>query len=273
MFRNYLAAALRNLSRNRLYAGITIAGLAIGFAAAMLIALFVRDEYSYDKFIPGHQRVFRLTSIISANGGKPMEGEYTPTMLAAVLRLDFPQMDLVGRFAAAGLPPDVKHGAISAAEPNVAWADPEFFQIMPVPTVAGDLAHALDAPDSVVINRTMARKYFSADAPVGQVLLIDKHPMRVTAVIEDLPSNTHLIGEIFPSGRAPWGVMLDHTFDGFQGNRVMTYFRLRPGATIGAVTSQLPAFVDRRYGLKGTDLKIWLAAIPTWFWRLLRWAC
>jgi putative ABC transport system permease protein len=46
MFRNYLAAALRNLARNRLYAAITIAGLAIGFAAAMLIGLFVRDEYS-----------------------------------------------------------------------------------------------------------------------------------------------------------------------------------------------------------------------------------
>ena len=260
MFRNYLAAALRNLSRNRLYAGITIAGLAVGFAAAMLIALFVRDEYSYDKFIPGYQRVYRLTSIVSANGGKPTEGEYTPNMLAAVLRLDFPQMGLVGRFAAAGFPPEVRHGAISAAEPNVAWADPEFFQIMPVPTLAGDLAHALDAPDSVVINRSMARKYFGADAPIGQILLIDKHPMRVTAVIEDLPTNTHLIGEIFPSGRAPWGVMNDHAFDGFTGNRVMTYFRLRPGAAIGPVTAQFPAFIDRRYGLKGGDVKIWLAA-------------
>ena len=57
MLRNYLAAAFRNLSRNRLYAGVTIAGLSIGFAAAMLIGLFVRDEFSYDRFVPGHERV------------------------------------------------------------------------------------------------------------------------------------------------------------------------------------------------------------------------
>ena len=63
MFRNYLAAALRNLVRNRLYAGINIAGLAVGFAAAILIALFVRDEFSYDTWIPGHGRVYYVTQV------------------------------------------------------------------------------------------------------------------------------------------------------------------------------------------------------------------
>jgi putative ABC transport system permease protein len=269
MFRNYVAAALRNLSRNRLYAGVTIAGLAIGFAAAMLVALFVRDEFSYDRFIPHYQRVYRISSTISANGGEPTEGEFTPIPLAALLRLDFPQMELVGRFAAAGYPPQVKHGEISASEQSVAFADPEFFQIAPVPTLAGDLAHALDAPDSVVIDRTMARKYFSADAPIGQVLLIDKHPMRVTAVIQDLPSNTHLVGEIFPSGRAPWGVMHDPAFNTMGSNRVQTYFRLSPGVPISAISSQFPAFVDRRYDLtprtgdvfQSSNTKVWLTAV------------
>jgi putative ABC transport system permease protein len=262
MLRNYLAAALRNLSRNRLYAGVTIAGLAIGFAAAMLVALFVRDEFSYDRFIPHYERVYRLSDTVSANGGEPTEGEFTPVPLAALLRLDFPQMELVGRFAATGYPPQVKHGDVSATEQSVAFADSEFFQLAPVPTLAGDLAHALDAPDSVVIDRTMARKYFAADAPIGQVLLIDKHPMRVTAVIKDLPSNTHLIGEIFPSGRAPWGVMHDPDFNTMTGNRVQTYFRLRPGASIASISAQLPAFVDRRYDLKHAgDLKIWLTAV------------
>jgi putative ABC transport system permease protein len=119
---------------------------------------------------------------------------------------------------------------------------------MPVPALAGDLAHALDAPDSVVIDRTIARKYFGLDAPLGQTLFIDKHPMRVTAVIKDLPSNTHIVGNIFPSGRAPWGIMLDHQFDGFGSNRVQTYFRLRPGVSIASIEAQFPAFIKRRYG-------------------------
>ena len=56
MFRNYLAAALRNLARNGLYAGVTIVGLAIAFAAAILIGLYVRDEMSYDRWVPDHER-------------------------------------------------------------------------------------------------------------------------------------------------------------------------------------------------------------------------
>jgi len=61
MFRNYLAAALRNLVRNKLYAAINIVGLAVGFAAALLIALFARDELTYDRWLPAFERTYRLT--------------------------------------------------------------------------------------------------------------------------------------------------------------------------------------------------------------------
>jgi putative ABC transport system permease protein len=249
MLRNYLAAALRNLARNRLYAGITIAGLAIGFAAAMLIALFVRDEYSYDKFIPDYERVYRISQVVTLSGGKSTDSVYTPTKLAAALRLDFPEMDTVARFAIQGFPPEVRRGEISAAEQGVEWADPEFFRLMPMPTLAGDLAHALDAPDSVVINRTIARKYFGRDRPIGETLLIDKRPMRVTAVIEDLPSNTEVAGDIFASALAPNSVMNDPIYSSWGTNRVQTYFRLRPGANIAAITARLPSFVKRHEGL------------------------
>src|SRR5688500_5617885 len=60
MLRNYLAAALRNLFRNRAYAAINIFGLALGFAAAILIALYVRHEYSYDRFFPDHDRIYQM---------------------------------------------------------------------------------------------------------------------------------------------------------------------------------------------------------------------
>ena len=65
MFRNYLAAALRNLVRNKLYAGVNIGGLAVGFAAALLIALFVRDEFSYDRWIPGYERVYAVQDTVT----------------------------------------------------------------------------------------------------------------------------------------------------------------------------------------------------------------
>jgi putative ABC transport system permease protein len=248
MLRNYLAAALRNLGRNRLYAGITIAGLAIGFAAAMLVALFVRDEYSYDKFIPGWQRTYRISQVVTVPGSKPADNSYTPAALAAALRLDFPQMDLVARYAVGGFPPEVRHGEISAAEQGVEWVDPTFFQIMTMPKVAGDLAHALDTPDAAVIDVSTARKYFGRDTPIGEILLVDKHPMRITAIVEDLPSNTEVNGNIFLSSLAPNSVMNDPSVAAWTSNRVQTYFRLKPGATIASINAQMPAFVKRHEG-------------------------
>jgi putative ABC transport system permease protein len=254
MLRNYLAAALRNLGRNRLYAGITIAGLAIGFAAAMLVALFVRDEYSYDKFIPGWQHVYRISEVIGTPSAKPIETYYSPVMLAEAFKANFPEMETIARSAIAGFPPEVRHGEISGAEQGAVWADPTFFRILPVPALAGDLVHALDAPDSVVIDRATARKYFGRDKPIGETLIIDKHPMRVTAVIEDLPSNTHLAGNIFESSLASNSVMLDPTFTSSLSNRVQTYFKLRRGASSAALVARFPAFVDYSFHIKGSAL-------------------
>src|ERR1700733_8142457 len=98
MFRNYLAAALRNLARNRLYAGINIAGLAVGFAAAILIALFVRDEFSYDRWIPGYERVYRV-SMTGILPGREMHADLGNADLAAPLKLDFPSIEAITRLS------------------------------------------------------------------------------------------------------------------------------------------------------------------------------
>jgi putative ABC transport system permease protein len=252
MWRNYLAAALRNLARNRLYAGVTIAGLAIGMAAAMLIGLFVHDEYSYDRFVPGGQQVYRVSETILIGASSAIESDLTPMSLARPLKLDFPQIHYVARLAPAYFPPTVRHGDITAAEQNLYWGDPDFFRVMPLPTLAGDLASALDAPDGVVITRAIARKYFGRDAPVGETLLIDRQPMRVTAVLQDLPSNTHLTADIVASARAPQSTISQfESINGNNDNVLSTYFRLRPGASIASLEPSLNGYMDRRLPLEG----------------------
>lgn len=80
MFRNYLMAALRNLARNRLYAAINIVGLAVGLCAALLIVLFVRDEYSYDRFFPGYRDVYLLTEtkdVTDRRAGPPERWDFS----------------------------------------------------------------------------------------------------------------------------------------------------------------------------------------------------
>jgi putative ABC transport system permease protein len=247
MFRNYLAAALRNLVRNRLYAGVTIAGLAIGFAAAMLIGLYVRDELTYDRFIPGHDRVFLVTETLVLTNSKPIESQSTPPMMARQLRAEFPEIQYVARLSPPGFPAVLRHGDFSAAEEHMYWADPDFFRVLPMPAVAGDPAQALEPSDGVVLTRSIARKYFGKDAPLGQILLIDGQPFHVTAVIEDLPSNTHLTAEIFASARAPVSQISKYeNIDSPLNNTLATYVRLKPGATIAAMAPRTAGFLERR---------------------------
>jgi len=266
MFRNYLAAALRNLGRNRLYAGVTIFGMAVGFTAALLIGLYVRDELTYERFIPGVKDVYLYTETILLPGARPIESASTPMMATRPLKADFPQVDEVARLTPSYFPPVVRHGELAATEQNVFWADPGFFHVLPLPAVAGDLAHAMEAPDAVVLTRAIARKYFSRDAPIGETLQIDGQRMRVAAVIEDLPSNTNLTADIIASARAPQSPISRFEYmNGPLNNTVFTYVRLKPGASPDAVRAGLASFVTRRLRLAefgDKDVKITAHLVP-----------
>jgi putative ABC transport system permease protein len=264
MFRNYISAALGNIGRNGFYAGITILGLAVSFAAAILIGLFLRDEYTFERFIPGHERVYRLENDFLIPGQKPAATDRTTSTAAAFLKLDFPEVESVARLEDWNA--SLKRGDVAVSAPMF-WADPDFFKIMPFPVLAGDPIAALAAPDGVVLTRQAARKYFGQDAPIGQILqvnpalelnagtpaamarpLITYHPMRVMAVLQDLPSNTHLNAQVFAAARAPFSILsLDDANPSPFQETELTYVRLKPGASGDAVRAGLPAFALRRY--------------------------
>ncbi|MHB1205332.1 MAG: ABC transporter permease [Rhodospirillaceae bacterium] len=249
MFRNYLAAALRNLVRNRLYAAINIVGLAVGFTAALLIALFVRDEFSYDKWLPGHERTYLIYERYAQPGRAPISINVTFSDVAKLLPPEFPDIETVTRLESANL--KLRHGDVEAAEGNTFWADPNFFDVLPFKAIAGDLKTALRQPDGVVLTRTLARKYFGRDTPIGESLELDrKHVLQVRAVIEDLPSNTHLAIGAIASGLAPFSGIArqDANATGgkvVQGENDYTYVRLRSGASIQALRAGMPSFVER----------------------------
>src|SRR5262249_33477425 len=131
MIRNYLAAALQNLARNKFYAAVNVLGLAIGFATAILIALFIRDEFSYDHIIPGNDRIYLVQSDQSAPGRSHFYSDHSPTAFARQLKLDFPQVEAAARVftdTTAG----VRHGDNEHVE-KIFWADPNFFEIVQLP--------------------------------------------------------------------------------------------------------------------------------------------
>src|SRR5262245_45544586 len=166
MLRNYFVVALRNLSRNPLYAAVSVFGLAVGICAALLAAIIVHSEYHYDTFIPGYERTYLIVGISNLTpGNRLFYGDETNGRLASLLQLHAPGVEALARVTRpenATREAFLRRGDIEASE-VIYWADPSIFRVLPFPVVAGDLATSLERPDGIVLTRSLARKYFGRE--------------------------------------------------------------------------------------------------------------
>jgi putative ABC transport system permease protein len=248
MLRNYLAAGLRSLSRSRLYSAISVLGLAVGLCVAILAGLVIRCETTFDRFIPGYQQIYLLGAVLVPTGHPPLYDAETPSWIAPALMPRFGQIEAVTRVALETV--RLQEGRVEAQE-MIYWADPNVFDVLPLPVIAGDLRSALRRPDSIVLTRSMARKYFGRDAPIGEsIVLQGVHPMRVSAVIRDLPDRgTQLQTGIFAAGLSSYSTLT--RLDNDPQNRpdsvgvglsVRTYLRLAADAAVEPLQAAMPAF-------------------------------
>ena len=265
MFKNYLAAALRNLLRNKLVSFINIAGLALGFAAALLIALYLHYQLTYEHFLPGHEHVYRISLTSEAPGGLPQIYDSVKFSMAEKLKADYPEISMIARLAVQF--PSVRRGEFERAE-AIYFADPDFFRIMPFTAIAGDVTTALDAPDGLVISRFIARRYFGDENPLGKILEIDRQiPMRVLAVIDDLPGNTHFNFTMVASSKSKNSGQSLYASGGRNSDwpGAFTYIQVRTSADAARIQADAQNFIRRHYpeepGFKKTLSVIPLSAV------------
>lgn len=251
MLKNYLAAALRNLIRNKLYAAIGICGLAVGVSAALSAALVLRHELSYEHFISGYRDVYLVVSELIPQGRAPDFNPATHSSVAALLKAQFVEVSAVTRLADQSV--EFRRNETHAKE-TIYWADPDVFDVLPLPVYAGELRNALRQPDALVLTRGAARKYFGRDNAVGETLQVNgEHTMTVTAVIQDLPAGrTQLQSSFFASGVSSYSELsrLDSAPAraagdvGFQIS-VLTFVRLKSGSTVERMRQRMPELMNR----------------------------
>lgn len=248
MFRHYLIVASRNLTRHKLYAAINIVGLTIGLAAALLVVLYIRQETTFERFLPDYERIYEIAARIRPPGSADMLMDSTPTDVALWLRSRLPSLAPLARIGG-GEVHGVRVGNINTSE-FVNFADPAFFDVFRLPVIAGNPAAALRRPDGIVLTRSRARRYFGRDDPIGQLLRIDgRFPVVVAAVIDDLPANTHLDFDIVASSQASFSSF--RTLDAQPASApgkpwvAHTYFRLPPAMTLAQVREQAAAFTSQ----------------------------
>lgn len=237
MIGNYIKIAWRNLLRNKLYAAITIGGITIGLAAFWLIALYVADEFSYDRYHEKADRIFRVAQHASWDGGSISQAS-TSAPFASALQNEFPEIEQATRIDIEG------DGIISYNEKtlqvnDIFFADSNVFNVFSFPFLYGDPNTALRQPEAIVLTETLAKKIFgnAAEALNKTIHFANNYTNLVTGVIKDIPENSHLR---FSALRSMPG------FTGsWQNFNVFTYLLLKKGTDYKKFEQKLPQFAAK----------------------------
>jgi len=242
MLRNYIKIAFRNLWRHKSFSIINIIGLAVGLTACFLIFMYVRFELSYDKFNQNFDNIYRLNTDIKAPN-EVLHWSSASAPMGPALQQDYPDVQSYVRIFGYGYLVESKLSKFQ--ENNLAFVDPSIFKIFTFPLVEGDPNTALNAPYSVVLTETMAKKYFGSEDALGKSLLLDgKHPVKVTGICKDVPDNSHFNFDMLISVSTMEKLKLMN-FQEWGNFSNFTYLLLRPGANPDALQAKLPSFLVR----------------------------
>jgi putative ABC transport system permease protein len=265
MLKQYLKTAFRNLLRNKFHSAINLFGLAIGFAAVILICLYVFTEFTYDDFHKNKDQLYRISVKRWREGKLDGDGpEFTPPIGPAMVQ-HFPEVKKFARISTervAYLAYDKEPIKIQ----GIHHADGSLFDIFSFPLVAGDPTTILQQPFTIVLTEGTANRIFGNQVAIGKIIRIDNNQnYLVTGIAKDVPVNSTIQFNAlisFPTLYKIPNVFLD--WNG--GNQYITFVQLDKNATAGAVNAKLPALlwpnINQQYARAGARLEAYLQPLP-----------
>lgn len=261
MIKNYFKIAFRNLWRQRLFSFLNILGLTVGMTACFLIFTYVSFESSYDDFHSKSDRIYRVVTDIKT----PTEviNNSGPSWAFAPHITEFPEVETAVRVMG-DLMLFTKDN-LKFNEPEVLWADADFFNTFDFPLVKGDSKTALSEPLSIVLSETLAKKYFGDEDPMGKTITLFENPQQqpatVTGIMKDFPNNSHIKGSAVVSMTTitkKFNAGLDDQWGNYSP---FAYVLLKPGVDAAAFEKKLPGFLEK---WDGTHMKQ-IQMFPTLF--------
>jgi putative ABC transport system permease protein len=263
MVKNFFLLAIRNLLKRKLYSFINIFGLAIGVAVCLVILKYVDFETSYDTFHKNAAQIHRAKITYYQNGELRGTSVVSPFAEGPSLLADVPEVKRYVRTH------PMYGGAVvsykrSAGEPStfhedenaIQFADSTFLDMFTYTALEGDLSTAMDRPNSVVITKKTAARYFGKNEdPLGKIMKVSggwaDGDYEVTAVIDNVPQNSHFTFDfLFPIHNLLQGGQYLRD-DGWGWNNFITYVEFYPNANVKAVEEKMPAFMEK---YRGKDL-------------------
>jgi putative ABC transport system permease protein len=252
MFQNYFKIAWRGLLKQRMYSAIKIGGFALGIAICILIALFIKNELSYDRFYADVDRIYRIYNVSAGpDGGK---WAAFPAPVAQLIKNDFPEVEMSGRlipynwFNAGNNLFRRDDQLENTYEEGFAYVDQSLIDILEIPMVFGSRKEALSKPNTIILSRKKAEKYFQGENPVGRTVIFNddsQNPYTVGGVFEDFSPLSHLQyeflitlteKEFWPGEQTSWCCW-----------NYNVYLKIRPDAKKGDLEKKLLKLRDTYY--------------------------
>jgi len=194
MIINYFKIAIRSIRKDLFYSLINIIGLGVGIGSFLMIMTYVQYELSYDKYHDKSDRIYRAYMDVSSGSSNLSKIAVTPNILAPLFQQHFGEIEKISRLFDVSMfsPRIVKVGKEIFQEEGFIYGDSSMFDIFTFVPILGDLKSALNRPNTVVITRSISDKYFGTENPIGKTILVSNTTdYEITAVIEDIPPNSH----------------------------------------------------------------------------------
>ena len=251
MIRNYFTIALRVLFRHKIYPLINLTGLSIGIASALLILVYISDEYSYDNFHNRYQSIYRATMDASFSG-QTHKLAITPNVIVPFFKREFPEIEQGARLYNISMsgPVPVQFNDKSFQEDKFYYADAAIFKIFTFPFIKGNPNNALVEPNSIVLTESAAVKYFGVDWQNANVLeksitVAGNKEMKVTGIMKDIPRNAHFHFDLVASYNTLKGY---HREEVWENANFYSYFLLKEGTDVDELEEKIKAQIQKEKG-------------------------
>lgn len=263
MLRNYFKIAVRNLLKHRTFSAINIIGLSVGIACCVLLALYIKDEFSFEKKFTNEDRTYRIYTTFTKDGIPERYPRTSPPIAIALPDL-IPEVETATRVIN---PPEVeqhliKYGDELYYEKLGYLVDSTFFDVFDYAFKEGNPASAMDQPASVVLSSELSQKIFQDKSPLNEWLIINSGPSKdtfmVTGVLKPYTTKSHLDADFYMSLRSEgWGEYINSVDSWAWQNFVSGYVRLIPNASPKTVDEKFPALIETYAGdvLRGAGMK------------------
>ena len=245
MLKNYLLTTLRAVSKRKGFTLLNVFGLAIGIAASLLILQYVKDELSFDDFHTKGENIYRVEFDAYRDGKQIFKCATAFPKVAPMLKADFPEVEDATRLYLRYGGGVVRYNDVAIKEENLFQAEQNFFSIFSYPLLNG--VAKLDQPNTAIVEKQTARKYFGDADPVGKRIKFgDREEYEITGVMES-PENSHLKFSFllsYPTLVTLWGEQFENAWGWYD---FYNYALLKPGSDPKALEAKFPAFIDK-YG-------------------------